>query len=111
MKVYPDLEKLKEPKLKIEYNSFQKNKESLKQKDKIHPFNNKIEILIPTSNDITFDLENNTTYYVANIPLVELLTNEFIDKYIKNEEFIALSFKQRLDNDDVFAIDSGIIFI
>jgi len=42
MKVYPDLEKLKEPKLKIEYNSFEKSKESLKQKDKIHPFNNKV---------------------------------------------------------------------
>ncbi|OUM60839.1 hypothetical protein PIROE2DRAFT_13320 [Piromyces sp. E2] len=111
MKVYPDLEKLKEPKLKIEYSSFQKNKESLKQKDKIHPFNNKIEILIPTPNVISFDLENNTTYCVANISLGELLTYNFINKYIKNEEFIAFSFKQRLDNDDVFAINSGILYM
>jgi len=44
MKVYPDLAKLKEPKLKIEYNSFKKNEESLKQKNKIHPFNNKVII-------------------------------------------------------------------
>jgi len=27
------------------------------------------------------------------------------------EEFIAFSFKQRLDNDDVFAINSGIYLI
>jgi len=112
MKVYPDLEKLKEPKLKIEYNSFSKDKDSLKHKDKIHPFNNKIEILIPTSNDITFELENNTIYYVANIPLGELLTFDFINKYIKDGEFIAFSFKQRLDNDDVFAINSdGILYM
>jgi len=46
MKVYPDLEKLKEPKLKIEYNSFSKDKDSLKHKDKIHPFNNKVNFYI-----------------------------------------------------------------
>jgi len=111
MKVYPDLEKLKEPKLKIEYNSFKKNEESLKQKNKIHPFNNKIEILIPTSKDISFDLNNNKSYYVANIPLGSLLEEDFINKYIKNEQFVAFSFKQRLDNDDVFAIADGKLYM
>ncbi|ORX85113.1 hypothetical protein BCR32DRAFT_325592 [Anaeromyces robustus] len=111
MKVYPDLEKLKEPKLKIEYNSFKKNEESLKQKDKIHPFNNKVEILIPTSKEIDFNIENDTTYYVSNIPLGEFLTYDFVNKYIKNEEFIAFSFKQRIDNDDVFAITDGKLYM
>jgi len=111
MKVYPDLEKLKEPKLKIEYGSFKKNEESLKQKERIHPFNNKIEILIPTSKDISFDINENTSYYVANIPLGTLLEINFINKYIKSEQFIAFSFKQRLDNDDVFAIVDGKLYM
>ncbi|ORX42072.1 hypothetical protein BCR32DRAFT_288423 [Anaeromyces robustus] len=77
-------------------------------------FNNndiKVEILIPTSKEIDFNIENDTTYYVSNIPLGEFLTYDFVNKYIKNEEFIAFSFKQRIDNDDVFAITDGKLYM
>ncbi|PVV04660.1 hypothetical protein BB560_000832 [Smittium megazygosporum] len=88
---------------------------------KRHPFNHKIEVLCIQDPGTNFALpdpiqsfldSSDLVLYKSEIKLLDFLEKEFILKYIHKGSFIAISWKNKIDQDNVVSIDgNGILYL
>ncbi|XP_053694527.1 ribonuclease P protein subunit p40-like isoform X2 [Sabethes cyaneus] len=81
-----------------------------------HYFNQLVTIILPDISSIPNSLEtalsDSDHYLVRNLPLQTLVTQSFIEAFVKRGSFYAVSFQTQLDTDDCVAVlPTGIVIL
>ncbi|KXJ69691.1 hypothetical protein RP20_CCG026130 [Aedes albopictus] len=85
-----------------------KGKDPIRSGIRAHPFNQSITVVLPDVSSIPIELEtalaDSDHYLVRNVSLQAFINRMFIEGFVKQGKFYAVSFRTRLDTDDCVAI-------